>query len=222
MRAARHGPHSPHHGNEITTGSVCLRVPVSTPLPTTSLMRVPQASRNSASVGPARVRVADVGRKEFEKKHTRALAGGGDKCRHSHRPQRKVPAAVPGRGPLHRSHSGADRHRLRIPHRGFKMVFTAKDPLVLGPPLTPQRHGQCRHQVDEPAGGECRHHQTGGRAKLRARQPVQGLPGRGGRDVDTPEQRAAEEFLTTERGGRPAECRLDHYWQPTRSSFTPA
>ena len=34
--------------------------------------------------------------------------------------------------------------------------------------------------------------------------------------------RAAEEFLTTERGGRPAECRLDHYWQPTRSSFTPA
>src|SRR5580704_5954920 len=25
-------------------------------------------------------------------------------------------------------------------------------------------------------------------AKLRARQPVQGLPGRGGRDVDTPEQ----------------------------------
>ena len=70
--------------------------------------------------------------------------------RHSHRPQRKVPAAVPGRGPLHRSHSGADRHRLRIPRRGFKMVFTAKDPLVLGPPLTPQRHGQCRHRSTSP------------------------------------------------------------------------
>ena len=35
-----------------------------------------------AGIGPARVRVADVGREEFEEAHRGALAGGGDERRH--------------------------------------------------------------------------------------------------------------------------------------------
>jgi hypothetical protein len=42
----------------------------------------------SAGVRPARVRVADVGREEFEEAHAGALAGGGDERGQSRRAER--------------------------------------------------------------------------------------------------------------------------------------
>jgi hypothetical protein len=83
----------------LTLGAASSRVPASIQVATwtgwtaaidgTADARVPgQEFIRGAGIGPARVRVADVGREEFEEAHRGALAGCHDKCRQRWRADR--------------------------------------------------------------------------------------------------------------------------------------
>ena len=83
----------------LTLGAASSRVPASIQVATctgctaaidgTPALGAPgQKFLGGAGIGPPRVRVADVGREEFEKAHAGALAGGGDERRQRRRVKR--------------------------------------------------------------------------------------------------------------------------------------